>query len=113
MDSKPEVMASSTIRVHTPDGTAYIAVMEHEGRPCRVDISIGKAGSNLMAWAHATARLCTLALEKGVTLNELVNELAGVTSGGQHQLDGDVSVRSGPEAFAVAFIKYLEAKPYV
>ena len=45
---------SATVKVQTPDGTMYLIIMENEhGMPSRVDIQIGKSGTNIRAWYMA------------------------------------------------------------
>ena len=106
---EPESLPSVTIKVPTPDGTMYVCISDYEGRPWRVDITIGKAGSALMAWAHSLARLCTMALQGSASLDDLINELAGVTSD-KLTMNQRTEVRSGPEGVAIAFLRYLEQK---
>jgi ribonucleoside-diphosphate reductase alpha chain len=106
---EPDTLPSTTVRVPTPDGIMYVSVSEFNGVPWRVDIIIGKAGSAVMAWAHSLARLSTMALQGGATLNELIDEIAGVTSD-KLTMDRRTEVRSGPEGVAIAFIRYLERR---
>lgn len=105
--------ASNTIsvRVPTPDGTAFVNIIEDEnGKPMHIIVNIGKAGVSVAAWAEATSRLLTMLLERGVTLNELIDELSSITSEKVKIMSDNSKIRSGPEGIAVAFIKYRHGK---
>ena len=105
--------ASNTvsIRVPTPDGTAFVHIIEYAmGKPAHVIVNIGKAGVSVAAWAEAVARLCTMLLERGVSLNELIDELSAITSERVKIMADNSKIRSGPEGIAVALIKYRHGK---
>jgi hypothetical protein len=103
------VYPSELIRSRTPDGTLYLLVMEKpdnsgiEG----FQITIGKAGSPLAAWASAVASLMTLALKKGATLEEILTLLSGITSDGKPRTI-DTTARSGPEGVWQALMRYRQ-----
>ncbi len=100
-----------SIRVPTPDGTAFVHIIENrEGKPAHVIINIGKAGVSVSAWAEAVARLCTMLLEKGTGINDLIDELSAITSEKVKVMQDNSKIRSGPEGIAVAFIKYRQGK---
>ncbi len=109
MPSEPEVMPSFTMKVETPDGNMFISVCEDgAGSPIRIEITIGKAGTALMAWANAVSRLSTLALNRGVSLTEILCEVSGISSERQAtRLLGRTSVKSGPDGLAKALMMYL------
>ena len=106
-----EVPNTISIRVPTPDGTAFVHVIEGEnGKPVHIIVNIGKAGVSVAAWAEAVARLCTMLLNKGVSLNELIDELSAITSEKVKIMSDNSRIRSGPEGIAVALIKYRHGK---
>lgn len=96
-----------TIQVPSPDGTMFVTVMEDEnGKPLAIDVHIGKAGAPIAAWANAFARILSLALDHGATINDLVRELSNVTSDRRRDTVQGEPVRSGVEALWVALVKY-------
>ena len=106
-----EVSNTISIRVPTPDGTAFVHVIEGEnGKPVHIIVNIGKAGVSVAAWAEAEGRLCTMLLNKGVSLNELIDELSAITSEKVKIMSDNSRIRSGPEGIAVALIKYRHGK---
>lgn len=106
-----EASTTVSIRVPTPDGTAFVNIIEDDtGKPIQVIIIIGKAGVALAAWAEAVARLCTLLLQNGAGINNLIQELSLINSDRSRVLqDGEV-IRSGPAGIVQALIKYRHAK---
>jgi ribonucleoside-diphosphate reductase alpha chain len=110
MRNSHALMEGQVAQVKTPDGTMFVAIHEKAGIPCGTSIWIGKAGSNLAAWADACARLITLAIEHGVELNEVYEELSSTTSDKLAFTANRVPIRSGPEGVAVALLRYEQHK---
>jgi len=95
-----------TFSLPTPDGDATIFIVEGEdGKIVRVDITIGKAGSSVAAWCNGFSRMLTFAINKGVSLDDVIEELSDIASD-RFQFSDGVPIRSGPEAMAIAFKKY-------
>lgn len=108
--AEPEVSATSTIKVQTPDGTMFVHVMElNSGVPYKIDLSIGKAGSAIQAWAQAVARLASLALRRGALLSELAEEISSITTD-RLTVNGGRVTRSGPDGIAQALVIYIQSK---
>jgi ribonucleoside-diphosphate reductase alpha chain len=62
MKPRPEVLAGRTYRVATPVGTAFVSINEDGvGNIAEVFITLGRAGSDIMADAEAMGRLISLA----------------------------------------------------
>lgn len=99
---------SITIRSRTPDGTMFVNIMEDNetGKPCEIQIIIGKAGTNLRAWTDSVSRLVTMVLKCGGTLEDIITELSNTTSDKLIIDDSQVPVRSGPDGFVMALMKY-------
>lgn len=106
--------ATFSVRVETPDGTLFVHIIEDEREiPQQVIINIGKAGTNLSAWADAAARLVTRMLPN---VHAAIEELTGITSSRFRRLPKGQMIRSGPEGIAYALLayrgaKYVEHKP--
>lgn len=105
---EPEVMPTSVVKIETPDGTAFVSVSEDgAGHPIRIDVTIGKAGTVLAAWASALSRLMTAELRRGATIYNLVYELAGISGpNGLPRLANRPTVKSAPDGIAKALIIY-------
>ena len=112
MSSEPDSSPSSTIKVHTPDGTLFVSVVESDDEshaPRQVILHIGKSGHSLQAWADALARVVSLALRSGLTLQSVITEVSNIST--EHRaLSNGVSIRSGPEGLAHALLLYIADK---
>lgn len=101
-------LATFSYRVETPDGTMFIHIVEDErGLPQQVIINIGKAGTNLSAWADAAARLTSRLLPN---IHGAIEELTGITTSRFRRLPKGELIRSGPEGIAYALLKYSGEK---
>lgn len=98
-----------TFSLPTPDGDANIVIIEDEDSIVRVDIMIGKAGSSVAAWCNGFSRMLSFALQQGVPLDAVIEELSDIASD-RFQFKDGVPIRSGPEAMAIAFKKYRALK---
>lgn len=105
--SSQYIFNSWSYHIQTPDGTMYVNILEDKtGVICAIDIVIGKAGAPLRAWAHSFARIITLGLEHGVTLEDLLTELSSQTSDHSRTSTNGIQIRSGPEGIYQALIMY-------
>lgn len=99
-----QALPTYSYRVETPDGTMFIHIVENErGLPCQVHINIGKAGTNLSAWADAAARLVSRLLPN---VHGAIEELTGITTSRFRRMPKGEVIRSGPEGIAYALLKY-------
>lgn len=100
---------STSYQMNTPDGTMYVFVMfDNAGKPVGIQLSLGKAGSAVAAWANALSRVCSLALDHGAHITEIIQELSLQTTDRARINRGNISIRSGPEGVAVALMRALE-----
>lgn len=96
-----------TYRVDTPDGLMFVIIMEDaQYKPCGINIHIGKSGTAVSAWANAVARVCSLALDHGTSIPELISELSGNNTD-KNRRSGEIYIRSGVAGLAYALIQYL------
>lgn len=108
----PDRYPSYTIRTKTPAGTMFVTIMEENHKPTKIFIHIGKAGSELSAWAESVARLIDLYLGQGGDIFNVILELSNQSSN-RFVLDGDnmsKQVHSGPDGLAFSIMKYLNEK---
>lgn len=106
----PEVCECIVLKVPTPDGTLFVTVLEENNKPIAFRLEIGKSGSTLRAWCDATALMSTLSLQKGATLDEIITELSNISSDKISFTDTQVPVRSGPDGFVLALMRYRQSK---
>ena len=105
-----EMYENYTFSLSTPDGEATIIISEQpNGNIYRTDIIIGKAGSSVAAWCNGFSRMLTFALNQGVSLDLVIEELTDIASD-RFQFSDGIPIRSGPEAMAIAFKKYRALK---
>ncbi len=98
------------IRVKTPDGSLFVMILEDSnGRPIGIHLSIGKGGSSVLAWSDAVARVCSLVLDRGGTIGEIIDELSSITTDRTVNSNG-VPIRSGVEGLAFALRQYQQSK---
>lgn len=105
-----QVNKAYSIQLDSPDGKMWVHISEDENeRPVQVLINIGKTGASLYAWATATAELVSELL-KTAGVHRAIEILSGHTSDRERRTMAGIQIRSGPEAIAVALIKYRHAK---
>jgi hypothetical protein len=99
---------SLTIQEPTPEGTAFITVVEDKpGEIVHVDFQIGKSGTTVRTYTYAMAQLVTFLFEKGCTIKEVIDRLTDIASDRAPRLTAGGSYnRSGAEALASALRQY-------
>ena len=81
---KPTPIVASGIRVKKKCdvGSVYTSIFYEEGDgPVEVFVNLGKSGGYLAASAEVTGRLASLALKYGATLDEISEQLVGISCG--------------------------------
>lgn len=101
-----DVLDAIVINIPSPDGTMNVVFAEHEGKPVKVEIYIGKAGTTLRAWATCFAELMSMGLQNGIDIDTYCNMLIGQTSGKAIFYKPGIEIKSGPEAVGMAILKY-------
>ena len=104
---RPRQIQGITERVHTGHGNMYVTInFQEEGKPFEVFSTLGKAGGCDSAQLEAISRLASLALRSGVSVEDVVEQLRGITC--CPFWDEGTLVRSGPDAVALALQRYIE-----
>ena len=106
---RPETLNGFTTKVKTGYGHLYVTVSEYDGKPFEVFATIGKSGRSTTAKTEAIGRLVSLALRSGILVDEIVDQLKGIS--GEHPVfvNGGL-VLSIPDAIArVLERRYLSA----
>ena len=107
MRDRPRQIQGVTERVHTGHGNMYVTInYQEEGKPFEVFSTLGKAGGCDSAQLEAISRLASLALRSGVSVQDVVEQLKGITC--CPFWDEGTMVRSGPDAVALALQRYME-----
>ena len=107
MKDRPRQIQGITERVHTGHGNMYVTInFQEEGKPFEVFSTLGKAGGCDSAQLEAISRLASLALRSGVGVDDVVEQLKGITC--CPFWDEGTLVRSGPDAVALALQRYME-----
>ncbi len=115
---RPYKRIGATLSKETPLGTVHITMNDDEEGPAEVFITIGKAGSDIMAMAEGFGRFASLYLRMPSPLSrhelvlEAVNQLRGI--GGARSVGfGEARISSLPDAIARAMEEHwLKSKPH-
>ena len=107
---RPRQIHGVTERVRTGHGNMYVTInFEEENVPFEVFSTLGKAGGCDSAQLEAISRLVSLALRSGISAQEVVTQLKGITC--CPAWDQGTLVRSGPDAVALALERYISGEP--
>lgn len=99
MESRPKTLKGKTTKIPTGYGNLYITINKLDNKPIEIFLTISKSGQSLMAKAEAIGRLSTLALSKGATVEELIEQLRDI-SGEKPNYYKDKLIKSIPDALA-------------
>jgi ribonucleoside-diphosphate reductase alpha chain len=96
---RPETLDGFTTKIKTGYGHLYVTVTEYDKKPFEVFATIGKSGKSTTAKTEAIGRLVSLALRSGVKVDDIVDQLKGIS--GEHPVfqNGGL-VLSIPDAIA-------------
>jgi ribonucleoside-diphosphate reductase alpha chain len=99
---RPNVLRGTTRKMTSPLGDVYVTINEDDANhPFEVFATLGKAGSVAMADVEAIGRLVSLALRFGIPVNEVYQQLRGISSDRAIGF-GQNKVLSVPDAIAQA-----------
>ena len=106
-DDMPQIYDNVTFNVRTPMGVATIIIVENApGSIYKIFFTIGKAGTDINAWAFALAEVVVDSLNRGADINDMIALLSNITSSRpSYDADG-IACRSGPEALYQCLLKY-------
>ncbi|MDD2281775.1 MAG: vitamin B12-dependent ribonucleotide reductase [Eubacteriales bacterium] len=106
---RPEVTAGRTEKVKIGCGTLYISVNSDEQGICEVFTNTGREGG-CASQSEATARLVSIALRSGISVDSIVEQLRGIRCPACIRRPG-VNVTSCPDAIAKALKKSVANPP--
>ncbi|MFO7952097.1 MAG: vitamin B12-dependent ribonucleotide reductase [Bacillota bacterium] len=106
---RPKTLSGHTTSINTALGNLFVTVNSADGKPFELFAQIGKAGSDVIAFTEAIARLVSLALRCGVSVDEIVTQLEGI--GGARSVGfGPNRIRSVPDAIGQALHSLAQAE---
>ena len=95
---RPEITKGFTERVKTGCGNLYITVNYDDAGICEVFTSTGKGGG-CPSQSESTARLVSIAIRSGVSVEEIINQLKGIRCPSTVRVQG-LNCTSCPDAIA-------------
>ncbi|MEN6562245.1 MAG: TSCPD domain-containing protein, partial [Christensenella sp.] len=101
--SRPLVTRGFTEKMNIGCGTLYVTVNYDENGICEVFTSTGKAGG-CPSQSEATARLASIALRSGISINEVYDQLKGIRCPSTIR-QKNMSCTSCPDAIARVLMK--------
>ncbi len=106
---RPQRLTGVTIRKETPMGNLFVTLNKMDDSPFEIFAQIGKAGSDILAFTEAIARLISLALRCEISADEIIGQLEGI-GGGRSVGFGPNRVLSVPDAIGKALCELLEVE---
>ncbi len=108
--TRPAVLQGTTRRMPSPLGDLYVTInVDEHGRPFEVFATLGKAGGAAMADVEAIGRLISLALRSGITLDDVYQQLRGISCDRAVGV-GPNKVLSVPDAIAQALAQHMQER---
>ncbi len=106
---RPVTLSGHTTSIRTALGNLFVTVNSADNKPFELFAQIGKAGSDVIAFTEAIARLISLALRCGVNVDEIVAQLEGI--GGARSVGfGPNRIMSVPDAIGQGLRKLAQVK---
>jgi len=94
---RPRVLHGFTYKLNTGQGSLYVTINTDESTvPIEVFANIGKSGGDTAALAEAIGRLISIALQKGVGVEEVSQTLIGITGSRSVWNEGNL-IKSVPD----------------
>jgi len=115
---RPNVMDSKTYTVETGNGKMYVIVSDYKGKPLELFINLGKSGQILNTLTEALGRTVSIALQRGVPVEEIIKTLININSDkiAWHKFEETdkrpVQVLSIPDGIAKLLSKYYSGLTY-
>ncbi|OEH85639.1 ribonucleoside-diphosphate reductase, adenosylcobalamin-dependent [Desulfuribacillus stibiiarsenatis] len=106
---RPDTTFGRTERIPTAYGNMYVTINEDEYGICEVFAQTGKSGGDAAANNEAIARLISISLRAGISVEEIIKQLRGIRASSPTWFHGGM-VLSGPDGIAIALERYLHFK---
>lgn len=106
---RPKTLSGQTTSIRTALGNLFVTLNSADDKPFELFAQIGKAGSDVVAFTEAIARLISLALRCGVSVDEIVTQLEGI--GGARSVGfGPNRIMSVPDAIGQTLRNLAQAE---
>lgn len=102
---RPKNLSGETTEINTGYGDLLVTINESDGEPFEVIANIGKSGGYTESFTEATARLISLALRSGVSVDEVINQIDDIRSP-KVAFDNGERVHSVPDGMGLALDRY-------
>lgn len=110
MKTRPRMLRGFTVKLNTGQGSLYVTInTDNLGAPVEVFANIGKSGGDVAALAEAIGRLISIALQKGVPVEEIAQTLIGITGSRPVWNDG-ILVKSVPDGIGQLLLQEFGKK---
>ncbi|GEM_PF-1965377 len=113
LDKERPNVIGTTVKFDSPFGKGFLTyniVGGKSNHPYETFINVGKAGGDIQAISEGYGRLMSMLLKKGVKIEEIIEQLAGI--GGNSQIGhGENNIKSLPDAIAIALGKAVNSIP--
>ncbi len=107
---RPRMLRGFTVKLNTGQGSLYVTINTDDvGAPIEVFANIGKSGGDVAALAEAIGRLISIALQKGVPVEEVAQTLIGITGSRPVWNDG-ILVKSVPDGIGQLLLQEFGKK---
>ncbi len=101
-----DISQAYSIGVKSPVGKVFVHCTEDaNGKLDHIIINIGKAGSEIAAWADSLSRMLNMSLQSK-SLSQIIDELSNITADKVVRTETGVYITSGPEAVFYALMLY-------
>jgi len=110
---RPFSMRGITTKVKTPHGSMFVTINFYEREPKEVFVVVSKPGSEIRACAEALGRVISLALQKGISAEDIVETLENIKTEevSWNRIDGmSFPISSIPDGIAKAMKFALSLK---
>jgi len=109
---RPPKLPGFTHQMKTGCGTLYVTINEVDSEIFEIFVTMGKAGGCASAQIEAIGRLISLALRSGVSIDQIIKQLGGISC---HSPVGthDNKISSCADAVSKAIKNHLNAIPVI
>lgn len=104
--ARPIILSGKTAKMATAMGSLYVTLnCSEEGRPFECFIEMGRAGSDIKTFTEALARLISISMRAGLSLETIIKQLKDIR--GTVYGFGPTRVQSVPDAIAKCLLELM------
>ena len=115
---RPSKLTANIYALETGNGKMYVTVSDYQGKPLEVFINLGKSGQAFNTFAESVGRLISIALQKGVSVEDISKTLIGINSDRatwfrfEETDKKPVQILSIPDGVAQLLTRYYSGRSY-